>query len=105
MVDDAHRLVVAAGESSASEKAPRSPGRHRVCWMLLLLALALIARAYVTGGRMMSADDHADVCCHGFDIDHGSFVQAYDPRFSAAVRCARRGSIALHAAIMSSQRA
>jgi len=45
--------------------------------MLLLLALALIARAYVTGGRMMSADDHADVCCHGFDIDLGSFVQAY----------------------------
>ncbi len=46
-------------------------------WTLLLCALALIARAYVTGGRMMSADDHADVCCQGFDIDLGSFVPAY----------------------------
>src|SRR5260370_33005873 len=78
MVDDAHRLVgAAAGGSSASEKAPRSPGRHRMRWTLLLLcALALIARVYVTGGPKMSADDHADVRCQGFRLDPRSLGPA-----------------------------
>lgn len=87
-------------------------------WALLrLLVSALIARAYVAGRRMLSADDHADVCCRGFDMDLGSFVQAYGSKALDATLLllpildslpppdAHRDPIALPVAIMSSQRA